>query len=66
MAITVVGLGLKVNAGLEPHPLFALTEIVVEPGPGVRTMLDEVLDPVQPPPVTVQVYDVAPLTAATV
>ena len=57
---------LKVYAELDPQALLAFT--VTEPVtlPAVNVALLVVLDPLQPVPVTVHVYEVAPLTAGTV
>jgi hypothetical protein len=53
-------------AELDPHELFAFTVMVPATVPAVRVILLVVLVPLQPVPLTVHVYDVAPDTAGTV
>ena len=60
-----VGLDVGVNAyaALVPHAFTALTDTEALPLPAVRVIEFVVLDPLQPVPLTVHIYDVAPGTA---
>ena len=60
--------GVSINEYTAPAPqvLLALTVIVPGPLPAVRDIVLVVLVPLHPVPDTVQVYEVAPVTAAAV